>query len=70
MTYELGHDQFGIDILNALGIPKTGARKIVLTIAVGDIVTVEVDRYLLKNEAKQITEFMKDKYTFDVRAKE
>lgn len=62
-------DQFGLDILNALGIASEGARKIVLTIQLGDIVTVEVNRRLSNDGAGKIKELMQEKYTFSVKAK-
>ena len=63
---ELGKDRFGIDILNILGIPSRGARKIVLTVEVDDIARVEVERFLHKDEAQKIKELMKEHYVFDV----
>ena len=66
---ELGKDRFGIDILNILGIPSRGARKVVLTVEVNDIAKVEVERFLHKDEAKRIKETMKEYYVFDVKEK-
>jgi len=67
MSRALGKDQFGIDILNILGIPSKGVRKLVLTVEVNDIVRVDLERWLYKDEAKRIPELMKENYVFDVR---
>ena len=63
---ELGKDQFGIDLLKSLGIPSIGVRKLVLTVEVNDIVRVEIEKNVYKDEARRIRGIMKENYVFDV----
>ena len=69
MAIELGRGQFGIDILKILCIPSTGARRIALTVEVDDIVRVDIERLLYKDEAKKIKEIMMEHYVFNVKGK-